>query len=178
MLQRFYISLRREHGDDDAAPITTRQLESLIRLSQARAKMELRQVRRALLLAVSRLASLSELCCCAWWQEVTREDAEDVVAVMKEALLEAYTDEFGVVDFSRAGGMSMAKQVRALRVWHHRGAAAAGRAPHMLLGRWSLVHQVKAFVGTLNRIADKRGRASFTLMVGCAVCGLHQPTVP
>lgn len=45
VLQRFYISLRREHGDDDAAPITTRQLESLIRLSQARAKMELRQVR-------------------------------------------------------------------------------------------------------------------------------------
>lgn len=43
---------------------------------------------------------------------MTREDAEDVVAIMKEALLEAYTDEFGVVDFSRAGGMSMAKQVR------------------------------------------------------------------
>lgn len=53
VLKDFYISLRREHGDDEAAPITTRQLESLIRLSQARAKMELREVR----------------CCCGrlWW---------------------------------------------------------------------------------------------------------------
>lgn len=44
VLQQFYMQLRREHGDEDAAPITTRQLESLIRLSQARAKMELREV--------------------------------------------------------------------------------------------------------------------------------------
>ena len=44
VLKAFYMSLRREHGDDEAAPITTRQLESLIRLSQARAKLELRQV--------------------------------------------------------------------------------------------------------------------------------------
>lgn len=108
VLKDFYISLRREHGDDEAAPITTRQLESLIRLSQARAKMELRE-------------------------HVTKGDAEDVVAIMKDALMEAYTDEYGVVDFTRAGGMSMAKQV-------------------------------KAFVGALNKIADKRGSATFTLM--------------
>ena len=48
----------------------------------------------------------------SWLQEVSKDDAEDVVEIMKSALLDACTDEFGVVDFSRAAGMSMAKQVR------------------------------------------------------------------
>jgi DNA helicase MCM8 len=43
VLQQFYLSLRQKHKGIDGAPITTRQLESLIRLAEARAKMELRE---------------------------------------------------------------------------------------------------------------------------------------
>lgn len=42
LLQRFYLELRATHRSDDTTPVTTRQLESLIRLTEARAKAELR----------------------------------------------------------------------------------------------------------------------------------------
>eukprot|EP01112_Ceratiomyxa_fruticulosa_P012920 TRINITY_DN3601_c0_g2_i1.p1 TRINITY_DN3601_c0_g2~~TRINITY_DN3601_c0_g2_i1.p1 ORF type:complete len:728 (+),score=149.30 TRINITY_DN3601_c0_g2_i1:149-2332(+) len=44
VLKEFYLKLRREHKNPDTTPITTRQLESMIRLSEARAKLELREV--------------------------------------------------------------------------------------------------------------------------------------
>lgn len=69
-------------------PITTRQLESLVRLSQARARVEMRA-------------------------RVSKQDAQDVVGLMKQSLLDAATDAMGFVDFSRAGGMSMGAQVKA-----------------------------------------------------------------
>lgn len=56
VLKDFYLSCR-QNSPVDALPITTRQLESAIRLSEARAKAELRLT-------------------------VTKEDAEDVVAIM------------------------------------------------------------------------------------------------
>lgn len=88
-LQKFYISLRSnsEINADDSAPVTTRQLESLIRLSQARAKIELRT-------------------------KVTKRDALEVIALMKETLVDMCTDEFGVVDFRRNSGMSRSKKVK------------------------------------------------------------------
>lgn len=70
VLQAFYLSLRRSHGSTDSTPITTRQLESLIRLSEARAKVELRE-----------------------W--VSEADARDVVDLMRESLFDAATDDFG-----------------------------------------------------------------------------------
>lgn len=57
-LQTFYLELRKQHQGTDSTPITTRQLESLIRLTEARAKLELRE-------------------------KCTAEDAEDVVELMK-----------------------------------------------------------------------------------------------
>lgn len=59
-------------------------------------------------------------------QRVTEADARDVVEIMKAALIDAYTDEFGVIDFSRATGMSMSKQV--LSLWPPR--------PRSLLALW------------------------------------------
>lgn len=56
VLKDFYLSCRK-NSSDDALSITTRQLESAIRLSQARAKAELRLT-------------------------VTKEDAEEVVSIM------------------------------------------------------------------------------------------------
>ncbi|GFS16563.1 DNA helicase MCM8-like [Elysia marginata] len=58
VIQEFYLTLRRSHQNRDSTPITTRQLESLMRLTEARARLELRE-------------------------EATRADAEDVVEIMK-----------------------------------------------------------------------------------------------
>lgn len=89
ILKEFYLNLRDKYADDDSIPITLRQLESLIRLSQARAKLERRE-------------------------EVTVEDANDVVDLMKESLFEVLADNMGFVDFERTAGTSKNKQVKML----------------------------------------------------------------
>ncbi|XP_023695014.2 DNA helicase MCM8 [Paramormyrops kingsleyae] len=88
VLQDFYLELRRQNQSADSTPITTRQLESLIRLTEARARLELREV-------------------------ATKSDAEDVVEIMKHSLLDTYSDEFGRIDFDRSqlgSGMSNRSQ--------------------------------------------------------------------
>jgi len=89
VLQRLYLTLRSQQSLGKSIPVTTRHLESLIRLSQARAKVELRD-------------------------EVTEDDAKDVVQLLQESLLDAFTTETGEIDLKRKGGMSIAKQVKAL----------------------------------------------------------------
>jgi DNA helicase MCM8 len=43
VLQRIYLTMRAQASLGTSIPVTTRHLESLIRLSQARARMELRE---------------------------------------------------------------------------------------------------------------------------------------
>nr|XP_045013632.1 DNA helicase MCM8 isoform X2 [Jaculus jaculus] len=84
VLQEFYLELRKQNQHLNTSPITTRQLESLIRLTEARARLELRE-------------------------EATKEDAEDIVEIMKYSMLGTYSDEFGNLDFERSqhgSGMS------------------------------------------------------------------------
>lgn len=88
VIQDFYLTLRRDHRHADATPITTRQLESMVRLCEARARVELREV-------------VSEL------------HAQDVVDIMKESLYDVLADQFGQVAFDRVTGMSKSKQTRA-----------------------------------------------------------------
>jgi DNA helicase MCM8 len=77
VLQKFYLDLRRQHQLHDCTPITTRQLESLIRLTEARAKLELRE-------------------------EATEKDAQDVVDIMKYSMVDTLSDGYGNVDFQRS----------------------------------------------------------------------------
>uniref|UniRef100_A0A0E0DSM8 Probable DNA helicase MCM8 n=1 Tax=Oryza meridionalis TaxID=40149 RepID=A0A0E0DSM8_9ORYZ len=84
-LQKFYLDLRKQSDSADGTPITARQLESLVRLAEARARVDLRE-------------------------EVTLEDAKDVIDMMTESLYDKCVDEHGVVDFARSGGMSNQKQ--------------------------------------------------------------------
>lgn len=95
VLQNKYLELRSSGdsgsgrgGADSSVPITTRQLEALIRLSQARAKADFSDV-------------------------VTVQHALDVVEIMHECLLDTYTTADGSLDFGRSGGMSLAKKVKA-----------------------------------------------------------------
>uniref|UniRef100_M4AIM6 DNA helicase MCM8 n=1 Tax=Xiphophorus maculatus TaxID=8083 RepID=M4AIM6_XIPMA len=91
-LQDFYLSLRSQAHSADATPITTRQLESLIRLTEARAKLELREL-------------------------ATQSDAEDVVEIMKHSLADTYSDGLGNLDFERSQlGSGMSQQGAAKRL--------------------------------------------------------------
>lgn len=89
VLQDFYLTLRKGAHEQaaDTTPITTRQLESLIRLSQARARSVMRT-------------------------EVSVQDAQDVVEIMRESMMDVLTDETGGIDLSRSTGMSRAKDAR------------------------------------------------------------------
>ncbi|XP_050242875.1 probable DNA helicase MCM8 [Quercus robur] len=87
ILQKFYLQLRDRSTSADGTPITARQLESLVRLAEARARLDLRE-------------------------EITAQDAMDVVEIMKESLYDKYVDEHGFVDFGRSGGMSQQKEAK------------------------------------------------------------------
>jgi len=92
VLKQYFMELRypTNHNKDNV-PITTRQLEALIRLSQARAKACLRDF-------------------------VLKEDAEDVVELMRESVRQVHvTNSAGHIDKSRggAGGTSNRKAKKA-----------------------------------------------------------------
>lgn len=89
VLQEFYLTLRKGAHEQaaDTTPITTRQLESLIRLSEARARAVMRSV-------------------------VTETDARDVIEIMRESMLETLTDETGQIDLGRSTGMSRSKDAK------------------------------------------------------------------
>jgi DNA helicase MCM8 len=91
ILQRMYLSLRSQASLGKTMPVTTRHLESLIRLAQARAKIELRD-------------------------QVTAADADDVVELLQEAMLDAFTNDLGEVELGlgRKGGVGLAKQIKAV----------------------------------------------------------------
>ncbi|XP_075973567.1 minichromosome maintenance 8 factor recombination-defective [Anticarsia gemmatalis] len=78
-LQNFYLELRHNHqgGSHDGTPITTRQLEACIRLTQARARVDLRE-------------------------EATVQDANDVISLVKHSLIDTFSDEFGNIQLSRS----------------------------------------------------------------------------
>lgn len=88
-LQDFYLLLRKSAHEQtvDSTPVTTRQLESLVRLCEARARCVMRTV-------------------------VTRDDARDVIEIMRESMIETLTDEAGTLDLGRASGMSRVQDAR------------------------------------------------------------------
>ncbi|XP_047513532.1 DNA helicase MCM8-like isoform X2 [Pieris napi] len=89
-LQSFYLELRHNHQASDGTPITTRQLEASIRLSQARARVNLRE-------------------------EATLEDANDVIDLIKHSLVDTFSDEFGNIQLSRSingSGVSSRNKVK------------------------------------------------------------------
>lgn len=82
VLKAFYLELRaRADAGADGTPITPRQLESLIRLAEARAKVELRE-------------------------RVTADDARDAVEIMKESMRDVLSDGKGRGRYGRGSGKS------------------------------------------------------------------------
>eukprot|EP00554_Chaetoceros_debilis_P002880 CAMPEP_0194093122 /NCGR_PEP_ID=MMETSP0149-20130528/49249_1 /TAXON_ID=122233 /ORGANISM="Chaetoceros debilis, Strain MM31A-1" /LENGTH=698 /DNA_ID=CAMNT_0038778313 /DNA_START=317 /DNA_END=2413 /DNA_ORIENTATION=- len=88
VLKTYFISLR--YPDDgkkrnESVPITTRQLEALIRLAQARAKACLREF-------------------------VLKEDAEDVIELMRDSVEQVHRDSSGKLDRTRGGVVGKSKR--------------------------------------------------------------------
>ncbi|RVE46463.1 hypothetical protein evm_008873 [Chilo suppressalis] len=79
VLQNFYLELRHNHqsNSQDGTPITTRQLEACIRLTQARARVDLRE-------------------------EANANDANDVISLVKHSLMDTFSDEYGNIQLSRS----------------------------------------------------------------------------
>ena len=81
-LQNFYLELRQRHQIQDLTPITLRQLESLVRLTEARARMELKE-------------------------EATAPPAREVIKIMRSSMSDTLGDgRTGSLDFSRASNGS------------------------------------------------------------------------
>eukprot|EP00010_Vexillifera_abyssalis_P006421 CAMPEP_0201547038 /NCGR_PEP_ID=MMETSP0173_2-20130828/3443_1 /ASSEMBLY_ACC=CAM_ASM_000268 /TAXON_ID=218659 /ORGANISM="Vexillifera sp., Strain DIVA3 564/2" /LENGTH=198 /DNA_ID=CAMNT_0047955937 /DNA_START=39 /DNA_END=632 /DNA_ORIENTATION=- len=83
IIQKFYLELRKTHQHVDSTPVTTRQLEAMIRLVEARAKIELRD-------------------------HVTADDAHDVVEIVRDSLFATLeqVDLAGIHMGGRAQGSS------------------------------------------------------------------------
>lgn len=130
-LYHFYLSLRHS-APCDASIITTRQLESLIRLAEARAKADLRVV-------------------------VEEADAQEVIALMRESIQQVAMDEQGTFDWTRAGagGRSREKEfarlIRAIQQRSEgRGEAIFTRAQLRALGAELQLVDVDKAVQQLN----------------------------
>jgi DNA helicase MCM8 len=90
ILKEYYMNLRYPNDGSrrqDTVPITTRQLEALIRLSQARAKSCLREY-------------------------VLKEDALDVVELLRRSVEQVHTDEYGIIDRARGGAAGQSNRKR------------------------------------------------------------------
>eukprot|EP00946_MAST-07B_sp_MAST-7B-sp1_P005304 g5304.t1 len=155
ILRKFYLELRGKVQDDDSTPITMRQLEALVRLCQARAKADLREI-------------------------ATADDARDVVEIMEKALLDICSDDLGVLDFTRVSGCSNAKlqkklvdalRISAQRKGHGRfstadivSCAKAARLYHQICAK----HDFKNFIGMMRETNYllKKGGGSYELSSG------------
>jgi len=127
-------------------PITVRQLESLVRLAEARARIEMREI-------------------------VTLQDAEDVVEVMRESLFSTVIDEFGSIQVKgkKRGKHSEAKRfVSAL----NQIARNQGRRLFSVAEMFALaddmrlcVDDMKALIEQLNNAGEllKKGNGMYSL---------------
>lgn len=89
-LKNFYAEMRTTSHGIDSVPVTTRQLEALIRMTQARARTE--------------LAS-----------EATVEHARDVLAILRYTMIDVLSTDKGTLDMKRntnGAGMSLTTQVK------------------------------------------------------------------
>jgi DNA helicase MCM8 len=88
LMQQFYLHLRRNCRSNDSTPVTTRQLESMIRLAEARAKSELRE-------------------------EVDVEDARDVIAMIQSTLEDVQQEPVSGHTVKKRKGLSVNQECKA-----------------------------------------------------------------
>ncbi|CAA6656870.1 unnamed protein product [Spirodela intermedia] len=144
ILQKFYLKLRDHNMSADGTPITARQLESLVRLAQARARLDLRE-------------------------EITAEDAMDVVEIMKESLYDKYVDEHGVVDFARSGGMSQQKEAKRFLSALHKQSELQQKDCFSISEIYSLADRISLRVPDIDTFVENLNSVGYLLKKGPGV---------
>ena len=130
MLKDFYISLRENAcNNTNTLPITSRCLDSLIRLSQARAKLELRTI-------------------------VTREDTIDIVKLVQESIFEACNLDMGM---NRGGGYQNQGGSMGMQSQSMGGRGNKGMQDPNNVSMLSIPKQTKIYVDKLRQEANARG---------------------
>ncbi|XP_009598733.2 probable DNA helicase MCM8 isoform X3 [Nicotiana tomentosiformis] len=154
ILQKFYLKLRDHNTSADGTPITARQLESLVRLAQARARVDLRE-------------------------EITEQDALDVVEIMNESLYDKYVDEHGFVDFGRSGGMSQQKEAKRFLSELHKQSESQQKDCFSISEIYSLADRIALNVPDIDTLVDnlntvghllKKGPKTYQLSVSHTYC--------
>ncbi|XP_058110155.1 probable DNA helicase MCM8 isoform X2 [Magnolia sinica] len=141
ILQKFYLRLRDHNTSADGTPITARQLESLVRLAEARARLELRE-------------------------EITAQDALDVVEIMKESLYDKYVDEHGFVDFARSGGMSQQKEAKRFLSALHKQSELQQKDCFSISEIYSLADRIGLRVPDIDMFVDNLNSVGYLLKKG------------
>nr|AID55114.1 DNA replication licensing factor [Cocos nucifera] len=141
ILQTFYLRLRDHNTSADGTPITARQLESLVRLAEARARLDLRE-------------------------EITAQDAMDVVEIMKESLYDKYVDEHGFVDFARSGGMSQQKEAKRFLSALHKQSELQQRDCFSISEMCSLADRISLRVPDIDTFVDNLNSVGYLLKKG------------
>ncbi len=98
--------MRVAHQRDGTTPITLRQLESLMRLTEVRISEFLFIIFLSFFLKARAKLELREEC--------TKSDALDVIQIMRASMIDTYTDENGQLDFTRlqhGSGISRSQDV-------------------------------------------------------------------
>ncbi|XP_059305736.1 probable DNA helicase MCM8 [Lycium ferocissimum] len=141
ILQKFYLKLRDHNTSGDGTPITARQLESLVRLAEARARVDLRE-------------------------EITEQDALDVVEIMKESLYDKYVDEHGFVDFGRSGGMSQQKEAKRFLSALHNQSELQQKDCFSISEIYSLADRIGLRVPDIDTFVDNLNSVGYLLKKG------------
>ncbi|KAJ3046052.1 DNA replication licensing factor mcm8 [Rhizophlyctis rosea] len=144
VLQRFYMTLRSKYRSVDATPITTRQLESMIRLAEARARAVLRET-------------------------VTEQDAEDVVEIMKFSLWDTYQDEMGNLDFQRSqngSGMSKKGEPKRFVAELHKLAQNSGNARFTYENLYTLAQEMRLNYDNFQDFVESLNNQGYLLKKG------------
>lgn len=141
ILQKFYLKLRDHNTSADSTPITARQLESLVRLAEARARLDLRE-------------------------EITAEDALEVVEIMRESLYDKYVDEHGSVDFGRSGGMSQQKEAKRFLSALNKQSELLQKDSFSISEIYSLADRIGLRVPDIDIFVDNLNTAGFLLKKG------------
>ncbi|GER28680.1 DNA replication licensing factor MCM8 [Striga asiatica] len=141
ILQKFYLRLRDHNTSADGTPITARQLESLVRLAEARARVDLRE-------------------------EISTQDALDVVEIMKESLYDKYVDENGLVDFGRSGGMSQQKEAKRFLSALNKQSESKQKDCFSISELYSLADNISLRVSDIDTLVDNLNTAGYLLKKG------------
>ncbi|GLI71641.1 hypothetical protein VaNZ11_016915 [Volvox africanus] len=157
VIQAFYLQMRSQVAPGSKSHVTARQLESLVRLSEARARAELREV-------------------------VERSDAEDVVDLVREALYDRFGGDLaaGCADYRQAGGRAGSRSSEAARFLTslRRLAEREGRNVFSSLELSSLANEIALSVRDVGTFLEQLNEAGQLLKKGSGQYKVEGVTLP